>query len=228
MTEHRSESQGGGWFEQLPAAERAALHAAGNARRYRAGATLFHEGDPSAWVVLISRGRLKVASVTGDGKDVVLAVRGPGEVVGELSALDGLPRSATATAIEDVDARVVPAEAFLAFLASHPQASLRLLSSVCRRLRDADRRRVEFVALDATGRVAHRLVELAEQFGVATPGGAVRIDVPITQQDLAGWTGSSREAIGKALSTLRSCGCVATSRRSITILDVERLRARAT
>jgi CRP-like cAMP-binding protein len=86
---------------------------------------------------------------------------------------------------------------------------------------------VEFVALDATGRVARRLVGLAEEFGTPGADGSVHIDVPITQDDLAGWTGSSREAIAKALSALRSRGLVTTSRRSITVLDLEGLRARA-
>jgi CRP/FNR family cyclic AMP-dependent transcriptional regulator len=228
MATEGDEPSGGGWFAQLPAAERAALHAEGAAHHYRTGATLFHEGDPSDWVLLVTRGRVKVASVTADGRDVVLAVRGPGELVGELSALDGLPRSAAATALDEVDARVVTADRFRAFLAAHPQASLGLLCAVCGRLRDADRRRVEFVALDATGRVARRLAELAGQFGVPGANGSLRIDVPITQEDLAGWTGSSREAIGKALSALRARGGVATSRRSITVLDLERLRSRGT
>jgi CRP-like cAMP-binding protein len=228
VAQQRVESSAAGWFAQLPASERAALHGRGTARRFRAGTALFHEGDPSDWVLLVERGRVKVASVTADGKDVVLAVRGPGELIGELSALDGLPRSATASAIDDIDARVVQADQLRAFLAEYPGASLVLLSTICRRLRDSDRRRVEFVALDATGRVARRLVELAEQFGAPGLDGSVRIDVPITQDDLAGWTGSSREAIGKALSALRSRGWVTTSRRSITVLDLERLRAMAT
>src|SRR5579864_4570921 len=121
MAAEGDEPTGGGWFAQLPAVERAALHAEGAAHHYRTGATLFHEGDPSDWVLLVTRGRVKVASVTADGKDVVLAVRGPGDLVGELSALDGLPRSAAATALDEVDARVVTADRFRAFLAAHPQ-----------------------------------------------------------------------------------------------------------
>ena len=102
----------GGWFAQLPAAERAALHARGALRRYRAGSTLFHEGDISDWVVLVTKGRVKVSAVTPDGKDVVLAVCPPGELLGELSALDGHPRSATATALDPVEARVIPGAEF--------------------------------------------------------------------------------------------------------------------
>ncbi len=218
---------GGSWFSRLAAPERAALHAAGVRRRYRAGATLFHEGDSSDWVVLLTAGRVKVASGTPDGRDVVLAVCSPGELVGELSAIDGQLRSASATALDPVEARVIPAGEFRAFLAAHPQAALVLLVSVCARLRVSDRRNVEFVALDSVGRVAARLVELAEQFGVPVAEG-VRIGVPITHEVLAGWTGSSREAVSKALHLLRSRGWIVTARRRVTVIDGAALRARAT
>jgi CRP-like cAMP-binding protein len=196
--------------------------------RYRAGSTLFHEGDPSDWVLLVLTGRVKVAALTSDGRDVMLAVRMPGELIGELSAIDGLTRSATATAIDAVECRVIPAAQFREFLASDSQVALQLLASVCARLRDSDRRRIEFVALDATGRVARRLSELADQFGVPTGNGQLRIDVPISQDDLAGWTGSSREAVVKALKTLRNRGWIMTGRRAITVIDVAALRSRAT
>jgi CRP/FNR family transcriptional regulator, cyclic AMP receptor protein len=220
-------SGGGGWFALLPAAERAALQGRGTLRRYRPGSTLFCEGDLSAFVLVLTEGRAKVSMTTPDGKDVVLAVCTPGEVLGEVSAIDGSPRSATASAIDLVEARVVAAEDFRAFLAVSAPAALALLVSVCGRLRTEDRRRVEFVALESVGRVARRLVELAEQFGVPCPDGGVRIDVPITQEDLAGWTGSSREAVGKALQALRRRGWIATGRRQITVADLEALRARA-
>jgi CRP-like cAMP-binding protein len=216
-----------GWFALLPARERAAFHDRGVDRRYQPGATLFHEGDLSEFVVVVLKGRVKVSVATPNGKEVVLAVRTPGEVLGEVSALDASPRSATATAIDAVEARVVAGEEFRQFLAGSPPAALALLVSVCRRLRTSDQRRVEFVALDSTGRVAGRLVELADQFGVPSPDGGIRIDVPITQEELAGWTGSSREAVGKALQTLRRRGWILTGRRRIIVADLEALRSRA-
>jgi CRP-like cAMP-binding protein len=152
---------------------------------------------------------------------------GPGELVGELSSVDGRPRSATAVAIESIDARVISGAEFRDFLGSHAGAAVALLASICRRLRASDRRQVEFVALDSVGRVARRLVEMAEQYGVAEPGGVVRIDVPITQDDLAGWTDSSREAVVKALHWLRGRGWIETGRRSVRVLDISALRSRA-
>ena len=188
---------------------------------------MFHEGDLSDWVVLLTSGRVKVSAATGDGKEVVLAVCGAGELLGELSANDAGPRSATATAIDPLDASVVPGAEFRAFLAASPQASLLFVRSVTGRLRDSDRRRVEFVGLDSVGRVAARVVELAERFGRALPGGATRVDIPLSQDELAGFTGTSREAVGKALRLFRGRGWITTARRCITVVDLEGLRSRA-
>src|SRR5215469_12109402 len=107
-----------GWLAALPAEQRLRLYDQGVVHHYRAGSTLFHEGDPSDWVLLVLAGRIKITVLTSDGRDVVLAVRVPGELIGELSALDGLPRSATATAIETVECWIIPADQFREFLAS--------------------------------------------------------------------------------------------------------------
>jgi CRP-like cAMP-binding protein len=219
---------GGGWFARLPESERVALFRSGVRRTYRSGSTLFHENDLSDWVVVISQGRVKVSVTTADGREVVLAICGPGEILGELSAVDSGPRSATATAVEPVEAQIITRLDFLDYLTASPNVTIALLKSLSGRVRDSDRRRVEFVALDTVGRVAAQLLELAATYGVATEGGATRVDLPISQEDLAGLTGSSREAVGKALQLFRQRGWVRTARRSITILDPGGLGSRAT
>jgi CRP-like cAMP-binding protein len=97
---------------------------------------------------------------------------------------------------------------------------------VAGRLRDADSKRIEYLAQDTVGRVCSRLVELAERFGAPEADG-VHIELAITQEDLAGWTGSSREAVIRALRALRELGWIETRRRGVTQLDVEQLRRRA-
>jgi CRP-like cAMP-binding protein len=84
------------------------------------------------------------------------------------------------------------------------------------------------VALDSIGRVACQVVELAERYGTVAEDGAILVDLPLTQHELAGMTGSSREAVGKALQLFRRRGWILTARRSITVVDVEALRSRAT
>ena len=215
-----------GFLGALSAPERADLLERGRLRRYRRGAVVFHEGGGSDEIVVVLSGRVKVSTVTDDGREVVLAFRGPGDLVGELSAIDRRPRSATVAAVEPVEALTLAASEFRAFLHAHPRVALLLLEMLSRRLRDADRKRVEFAAHDTVGRVSARLVELAEAHGRPV-GAGVEITLPLSQEELAGWTGASREAVGKALQLMRGLGWVATQRRRITVLDLEALSARS-
>ena len=195
-------------------------------RRYRAGSWLFYEGDASDRVFIVRSGRVKIVDVTDDGREVILALCGPGTLLGELSAIDGEPRSAAAIALDPVEAVLVDSVDFVAWLDATPGAATAILRLMAGRLRMSDRRRVEFTALDVVGRVASRLVELADEYG-EPEGAGVRIALPITQQDLAAYTGSSREAVSKALQSLRSRGLVETHRRGFSVLDLEGLRNRA-
>ncbi|HEV2032704.1 MAG TPA: Crp/Fnr family transcriptional regulator [Candidatus Dormibacteraeota bacterium] len=207
----------------LTAAELADLRSRGHTRHLRRGATIFSEGQVSDRVALISSGRVKVASMTDAGEELLLALRGPGDLLGELSAIDGEPRSATVSALEPLEVLLVDAGEFNAFLRANPSVMFHLLRLLSGRLRDADRKRVEFGSFDTLGRVAHRLVELVETFGEPSSRG-IRIAIPLTQLELAGWIGASREAVSKALRVLRSTGLIETHRSSIVVLDVESLR----
>ncbi|MCY7344571.1 MAG: Crp/Fnr family transcriptional regulator [Pseudonocardia sp.] len=211
---------------RLDPLDRAALAGRGRQRRWPAGASLFLEGERCATVVVVTSGRVKVFSLTEQGEEVVLAVRGPGALLGELSAVDGAPRGASVAALEPVSAIVVPIEGFVEFLRLHTGAAMVLLRLITSRLRDADRKRVEFGTYDIAARVARRLVELADRFG-EPDGAGVRITVALSQDELAGWVGASREAVAKALRVLRDRGYVTTGRRTTTVLDLDGLRRRA-
>ncbi|MEU5868531.1 MULTISPECIES: Crp/Fnr family transcriptional regulator [unclassified Nonomuraea] len=214
----------GEFLSMLTAEEIDTLRAAGRPRQWDRGTTVIGEGDSADWVVVLTRGRVKVSSHTSSGTEVVLAVRGPGALLGDMSAVDGSPRSATVTALEPVQGIVIGD--FSGFLAAHGRIAVLLLQLVVGRLRDADRKRVEYGAFDTTGRVATRLLELADRYGEPTTAG-VRVALPLSQDELAGWTGSSREAVSKALRSLRDRGLIETGRRRVVIHDVEGLRRRA-
>lgn len=207
----------------LTATQLADLRSRGHTRHFRRGATIFIEGQVSDRVALINRGRVKVASMTDAGEELILAIRGPGDLLGELAAIDGEPRSATVSALEQLEVLLVDAGEFAAFLQKNPSVMFHLLRLLTERLRDADRKRVEFGSFDTLGRVTHRLVELAEAFGEPSSRG-VRIALPITQLELAGWIGASREAVSKALRVLRSTGLIETHRGEIVVLDLGSLR----
>jgi CRP/FNR family cyclic AMP-dependent transcriptional regulator len=221
-----ADDQAIGFLGSLDGVQAAALRDRAVVRRFRKGQALFHEGASSDRVIVLLSGRVKVSTVAGDGKEIVLAFRGPGDLLGELSAIDGEPRSASVEAIEPVEALGIAAADFRSFLIAHPEVALLLMQMLSRRLRDADRKRVEFGAYDTVGRVAARLVELAEQYGEPVAHG-LRIGLPLSQEELAGWTGASREAVSKALQTLRKVGWVVTERRRITVLDLDALRRRS-
>jgi CRP-like cAMP-binding protein len=214
------------FFDLLHADEQAALEAAGNRRQWKRGAVIFREARHYDAVIILRSGRVKVSSDTASGTEVVLAVRGPGALLGELSAIDGAPPSATVTTLEPVTALSVPSPDFERYLLGHARVTFLLMRELTRRLRDADRKRIEFGAYDTTGRVAARLVELAERFGEQTEEG-LRISLPLSQDELAGWTGSSREAVTKALRTLREEGCIQTGRLYVIVHDLSALRDRA-
>jgi len=214
-----------GFFAELDPADRDAITTGSRARRFRAGSTLMHEGQVGTEVMVLVSGRVKISYLTTDGREVVLDFRGPGELLGEIAVIDGNPRSSTVEAIEAVEVLTMPAAHFRALVASRPSLANQLLLNMVRRFRNADTKLIEFGASYTIGRVAARLLEMVERFGTPTGVGYV-IDLPITQEELAGWTGASREAVAKALHSLRALGLITTDRRQITVLDLEGLERR--
>lgn len=225
-TDQPSTTGAGGFLDVLPRDE-VDLLLAHCRRRSSAGAVLFLEGDPARDVHVVLSGMVKIVGQTSAGRSVLLALRGAGELVGELAALDGGARSATAACLDDVVHLRVPTERLLDLLTAHPAAALHLLKAASARLRDADQKRVEYTVLDSAGRVASRLVELAERFGEPS-GDGLLLDLGLTQDEIASWTGASREALSRALTTFRDRGWITTERRRMVLVDVNALQRRAT
>lgn len=211
-----------GFFDELEAADREAIRGRSVARRFDVGATLMHEGQVGTEVLILVAGRVKVTYLTADGRELILDFRGPGDLLGEMAVADGKPRSNTVQAIEVVEVLAIPATDFKALVASTPSLADHLLQNMIRRFRDSDRKLVEFGSSRTRGRVAARLVEMVDRFGTLTRSGHV-IDLPITQEELAGWTGSSLESVAKALRSLRELGLISTDRRRFTVLDLQGL-----
>ncbi len=196
-------------------------------RTFVPGHPLFVEGEPGASVVLVRDGIVKVVRHTAAGRPVLLALRARGELLGEQSALDGGPRSATAVALTRTLAVTVPAAEFVAYLHARPALAVAIAAELSHRLRDADGKRAEQGSVDVSARLAARLVELAERFGRPLGQGEVDVDLPLSQEELAGWVGASREAVAGDLRRMREKGLVATARRRIVVHDLEALRRRS-
>lgn len=195
------------------------LLAIGSRRRWAAGATLFREGEPADCVVLVDSGRVKVTSLAANGKQTILAIRNPGDLLGEFAAFDGLNRSATVTAITAVTAVTVSGQAFRAFLNSNGPAAFTLLHVLVSRLRESDMQRLEFGAYVVHERLARLLLDLTSRYGNPSAGHAgTVISLPLSQAELAEATGASREAVAKSLRKLRELGAIHTARRRIEVL----------
>ena len=212
----------------LGAEARGELASIGHLRRYLAGAVLFLQGDPGTHVVVVRTGTVTVARTSTDGHESLLGIRGPGSLLGELAGLDlgEVRRSASVTARTDVTAHVIPRAEFLDFVERRPHVLLEVTRLLARRLMDADRQRADVGAYDALGRVVRGLVERAVNSEVG-PDGTIRIDPPLTQAELAQSLGVSRESVTRALVELRGRGLVRTGRRSLTVVDLDALRASA-
>jgi CRP/FNR family transcriptional regulator, cyclic AMP receptor protein len=204
----------------------AALRTHGIKRSFPRGHALFTEGDLGERVFMIETGWVTLRSTGPQGEEMILALRGPGEVVGEMSAFDGAPRTATALAVDEVEAVVAPARSVAAALARDVDAANDFARILVARLRESDSQRVEFTVLDTLARVARRLLDLADRFGQPVPEG-VKVELPLSQEELASWCGASREATVKALRTLREVGGITTGRRVVTLHDREALERHA-
>jgi CRP-like cAMP-binding protein len=215
------------FLKQLGREDAASLLSHMRRRRASRGQPLLRAGAAGDEVVIVLEGRVKLVAYGADRREVVLGLRGPGELIGEMAALGGQRRTASAVAVdEDVQAAYLSADELRRFLAAHPGVALVLIRMLVRRLSEADRDRIDLATQDSVGRVAKRLVELAEDHG--TPDGdGTRIELSLTQDELASWTGATRETVSRALALMRRLGWIGTDGRSIIVLDADALRERS-
>jgi CRP-like cAMP-binding protein len=192
-------------------------------RRFDPGRVLLREGDRSDHVELLLRGFVKVTTVV-EGVEALLAIRIPGDIVGELAPLTNRPRGATVTACGRVTSSVVQQADFRRFLHQHPAAAVSMAAAIAGQLRWANLRRTDSAAYPAEVRVARTLVDLAEVCGRRTPEGITMV-VPLSQSELATMVGIAEATVQKAVRELRRNGLIRTGYRRLTILDLEALGA---
>ena len=216
----------GTFLDLLSAAERDGLMAIGRERAFPSGAALMYQDEPADRIVVLLDGRVKVTRVEGDGRETLLSIRDPGDLLGELSFVDGQPRVATVTAIEPVRALVTTAGELRRHLESTPRVAVVLLQTVVGRFRESTLKRTQFANSDTMGRLAARIVELAERYGEPS-GEAVAVEMPLSREDMAAWTGASRAGAAEALRQLRELGWIDVDRKQLLVRDLAALRSRA-
>lgn len=213
-------------LDQVDDATRLAMIAAGRTSEVSAGTFVVLEGDPGTDVYLVLDGLVKVVKTSTDGDISFLALCRPGTIVGELAMLTGAERSSSLQAVEPSTLVRIGNETFERLLTDHPDLAHALLAEIAARIRASTLQIHDLANADAATRVAARLVELAED--IADDGDErIRLSLPISQEELADWAGLSRAGAVKALRSLRTDGLIETSRLSIAITDLGRLRAAA-
>jgi len=213
-------------FEGLSTRELEVIRPAIGRRSFPRDAYVFREGDPGSHLYVVVRGRVKIASVSVGGGEVVFAVVGPGEVFGELAlfAQDD-ERTADAQALEPTNCLALRRDAVISLLLAHPDMLLKVISWLTVYIRRKDAAIAEAAFLDIPGRVGRKLLELAESKGIPV-GGGVTIDIPLSQRTLAGMVGASRENVNRALNRFVDLGFIRQSRGRITVLQPDQLRRR--
>jgi CRP/FNR family cyclic AMP-dependent transcriptional regulator len=195
-------------------------------RQYPAGQALFHMGDEGGSLYLIERGRVKITIPSSSGEELILAIRGAGDLLGELSLFDGKSRSATVLALEETVTLCLHREDLLGLMRNRFDVVEKILEVLARKIRETDMLLADVHFLDITSRLAKKILDLGDTFGIGE-GGQVRIGVKITQKDLASMIGATRESINKQLKSLRDQGLVRISGGTIEILNRKRLVQKA-
>jgi len=213
------------FFADLPEEEIQALSPITKRRTFRAGEVIFHRDDPGQVLYMIKEGKVKICIISPDGQEVSLTVFGKGEYFGEFALLDGLPRSTDAVALERVECYTLQRSDFHNTILKNPKIAILILEALSKRLRNTNQMVEDLIFLDVYGRVAKKLLELADAHGIKVDDG-VRIDVRLTQQELAAMVGASRESVNKVLGYFTDKNFISTDKHRITIHNTNDLKRR--
>ncbi len=209
-------------FRGLPPNALDRLAALATRRTYPKGAVIFAQGDSGDALFGVASGRVRISASGAGGQEVFLNIMEPGDTFGEIAVIDGLPRTAGATALDDASVIVIKRTDFLDLLEREPRLAVHLLKLFCERLRWTSELVEESAFLTGPARLAKRLLILASLHGRATGPGT--LELRITQQDLARFLGISRQIVNGHLSEWRSHGWVEVGHKQILIKNTEALR----
>ena len=209
-------------FSELEPEDLLRLEKAGLRRSYRPRETLFQKGDPSDFMVAVISGCVRICVYSVDGREIVLNLIEPGQVLGEIAALDGQGRTADAIAVDKVEALIIDRASVRRVLADRPEAAFRLIETLCTRLRRTSNQ-VEIIGYrDLPARTAALLLELSGDFGVETERGT-RIERKLSQRDMARMIASTRESVNRQLRQWTQAGLISVEDGLIEVHDMDQL-----
>jgi len=215
-----------GFWDLLTPDDQRVLRDLGSDRQYPPGATICVEGDPATHVFVLLQGWVKIIAVTDSGHEAILALRGEGDLVGEIAGEIGGRRTAAMRAIDGVHALLIAFDRFNSFLDTHPRASHAFRHMMTQRWNDAETMLRKRPFTSGAQRVAGLLLELAERHG-SQAGDAIQIELPLSQEELASLAGTSRATVARALNNWRKRGFIRSGPRRITLVNVQGLRRAA-
>lgn len=192
-------------------------------KRYRKNNLIIFEEDLGRNMFIIKSGRVKISGISNEGGEAIFSILGEGEFFGELSIIDGLPRSATVTSMDDVELWVLNRGDFLEMLQKYPQIAITLLKELARRIRRSDLQIKSLSLKDARGRVGATLIRLAEDIGVIRGGKVVIAELPL-QRDLANIAGTSRETISRVIKKFEDEGVLVKVENSLVFNDFNQFK----
>jgi CRP/FNR family cyclic AMP-dependent transcriptional regulator len=201
------------------------LMAVAKRRTFRSGEVIFHREDPGVVLYVIKEGKVKISLIGPEGQEISLVVFGKGECFGEFAILDGLPRSADAVAMEKVECYTLQRSDFHQAIMKNPKIAIQVMEVLSKRLRSTDQMVEDLIFLDVYGRVAKKLLELAEAHGTKVEDGT-RIDVRLTQQELASMVGASRESVNKVMGYFTDKNFISTDKHKVTLHRMNELKRR--
>jgi len=213
-------------FSALDEHSAAALRESMTSETLKKGEVLFQEADQGDQLYLITDGKIKLSHTSGDGRESLFTVLGPGDMFGELSVFDPGPRTSTAIAVTDVEVLGLKHDVLKPWLTQRPEVAQSLLQALANRLRRNSETMSDLVFADVPGRVAKVLIQLNEKFGANSASGRL-VAHDLTQEEIAQLVGASRETVNKALADFVTRGWIRLETRSVLILDVTRLQGRA-
>lgn len=222
LAERRNLLRGTILFSGISDEDADAILASAHVARYRARAEIFAKGAPGHSMMAILKGRVRISAPSADGREIVFKIMAEGELFGEIALLDGKERTADATAITACELLVVERHAFLPILKRRPELCIRMLELLCERLRRTDEQVEDLLFRQFENRLARTLLRLAQEYG-RQEGGAVQINLGLSQAELANLVGGARESVNRHLHHLERLGVIALMGSTIVIPDTKAL-----
>jgi len=212
-------------FSELSEEDLEKLASIAQVKNYPKGSVIFQKDEVGNFFFLIGSGKVKIILETEEGKEGILSILYPTEFFGEMSLLDEEPRSASVVALEDTSVIVIRRDDFLSLLYKRPEIALKILKTLSLRLRKTNKQIETLMFFDASGRIAHVLLDIALEKGKKIDEG-VLIDLDFTRQELGNLIGVSRETAIRVLKSFEEDKIISMERNHIIIRNIEKLKQR--